>query len=629
MFHRTSLLTPLMFMALGAAGQAADCTGISPWVATTTYPVGAQVTYGGSLYQAAVSTTNVQPSYCLACGWWVKVGDCGTVVTCAAAPSVPTGLASPSQTSSSVALAWNAATAGAGCTITYSIMQDGSQVASGLTGTSTTINNLQANRTYNFAVAAVDQKGGSLSASIPVTTKPIQTTCTAAPTVPTGLAASNVTSSSVTLNWNASSANSGCTITYQVYVNGSAFGGALGGTSAILGGLSPSTPYTIGVAALDQAGSSSKATTNVTTQPDNPTVEPSFMAYSSNGMKPLSINANNEYLGPDGMPFGVTKNGQLRTFKSIADLMSKAQFQAIFPTLFGIPIDYGTWQDTQASHGKGVLTYEALVTAAAHYPDFANHGSRHDRIRELAAMLGNFAHETTGGYGSFAMGSSRYKYGLFFIEEVSGSVSCDQAACNDYCVADATWGYACSIPPQPYGDGTLKKPKYHGRGPIQLSYNYNYGQMSEQLQIPGPSGKMDGLLYQPWSLTKDGVLCFRSGFWFWMTPQAPKPSAHDVMAMRWTPSAADSAAGRVPGYGEVVNIINGGLECTQPLKDQTRDRIGYYLTFLAAIGGTNADGTLKVNPRAGGSSSDGSYGAGDPANPAAGYCLDCVTMQHY
>jgi hypothetical protein len=38
--------------------------------------------------------------------------------------------------------------------------------------------------------------------------------------------------------------------------------------------------------------------------------------------------------------------------------------------------------------------------------------------------------------------------------------------------------------------------------------------------------------------------------WFWMTPQSPKPSAHDVMAGRWTPSAADRAAGRKPGFGE-------------------------------------------------------------------------------
>lgn len=35
-----------------------------------------------------------------------------------------------------------------------------------------------------------------------------------------------------------------------------------------------------------------------------------------------------------------------------------------------------------------------------------------------------------------------------------------------------------------------------------------------------------------------------------MTAQSPKPSAHDVMAGRWTPTAQDTADGRAPGFGE-------------------------------------------------------------------------------
>jgi hypothetical protein len=44
-----------------------------------------------------------------------------------------------------------------------------------------------------------------------------------------------------------------------------------------------------------------------------------------------------------------------------------------------------------------------------------------------------------------------------------------------------------------------------------------------------------------------------------MTAQSPKPSAHDVMAGNYCPSAADTAANRLPGFGMTVNIINGGL----------------------------------------------------------------------
>jgi basic endochitinase B len=48
--------------------------------------------------------------------------------------------------------------------------------------------------------------------------------------------------------------------------------------------------------------------------------------------------------------------------------------------------------------------------------------------------------------------------------------------------------------------------------------------------------------------------------WFWMTEQLPKPSAHDVMVGRWSPTNEDTIAARAPGL-VTVNIINGGLEC--------------------------------------------------------------------
>ncbi|KAK6922531.1 Glycoside hydrolase, family 19, catalytic [Dillenia turbinata] len=59
-----------------------------------------------------------------------------------------------------------------------------------------------------------------------------------------------------------------------------------------------------------------------------------------------------------------------------------------------------------------------------------------------------------------------------------------------------------------------------------------------------------------------------------MTPQSPKPSCHAVMTGGWTPSSADTAAGRVPGYGVATNIINGGVECGKGSNPQGQDRIG-------------------------------------------------------
>jgi hypothetical protein len=62
-----------------------------------------------------------------------------------------------------------------------------------------------------------------------------------------------------------------------------------------------------------------------------------------------------------------------------------------------------------------------------------------------------------------------------------------------------------------------------------------------------------------------------------LTPQGNKPSSHDVIIGKWTPSTADTSAGRVPGYGVITNIINGGLECGKGPDDRVADRNGFYV----------------------------------------------------
>lgn len=50
----------------------------------------------------------------------------------------------------------------------------------------------------------------------------------------------------------------------------------------------------------------------------------------------------------------------------------------------------------------------------------------------------------------------------------------------------------------------------------------------------GPCGEALGLdlLNQPELVSSDPVVAFRTALWFWMTPQSPKPSCHDVMQGR-------------------------------------------------------------------------------------------------
>ncbi len=90
--------------------------------------------------------------------------------------------------------------------------------------------------------------------------------CTVIPSVPSGLASSGVTSTSLTLSWSASTAGSGCTIEYRVYVNGTLTYSPTG-TSVAVSGLSPSTTYSFRVASIDQAGTSAQSTALSVTTP--------------------------------------------------------------------------------------------------------------------------------------------------------------------------------------------------------------------------------------------------------------------------------------------------------------------------------------------------------------------------
>ncbi|NJL10794.1 MAG: hypothetical protein HC908_13215 [Calothrix sp. SM1_7_51] len=82
----------------------------------------------------------------------------------------------------------------------------------------------------------------------------------------------------------------------------------------------------------------------------------------------------------------------------------------------------------------------------------------------------------------------------------------------------------------------------------------------------------------------DGAIAFQTGLWFWMTPQSPKPSCHEVMSGGWTPSPDDTSKGRVPGFGMTINIINGGLECGRPSDGRIESRVKFYKQFCQMLG---------------------------------------------
>jgi len=113
----------------------------------------------------------------------------------------------------------------------------------------------------------------------------VSTPDTVAPSVPTGLTASNESTTTVDLDWNASTDNVGVT-GYNVYTNGSS-PVAVSTTSVTVAGLSPNTSYTFSVSAYDAASNESaqssgvSATTNQLSQVAAPSLTPAGGTYTS------------------------------------------------------------------------------------------------------------------------------------------------------------------------------------------------------------------------------------------------------------------------------------------------------------------------------------------------------------
>jgi len=211
-----------------------------------------------------------------------------------------------------------------------------------------------------------------------------------------------------------------------------------------------------------------------------------------------------------------------------------------------------------------LYAYDALIRVAARYPEFAAVGTPAARLRELAAFLAQIAHETTGGWAAAPGGPEAW--GLYFEQELG----CETGTCTQYCDADNVQ-YPCQ-----------SGKTYHGRGPIQLSWNFNYGAFGAALGLD--------LLSNPDLVTSNGDIAFETALWFWMTPQMPKPSAHAALLGLWQPADADRAAGRAPGFGMTINIINGGLECGIPADASVLDRIRFFEHFAQLLGTSVGDG---------------------------------------
>ncbi|KAI4304133.1 hypothetical protein MLD38_039684 [Melastoma candidum] len=176
--------------------------------------------------------------------------------------------------------------------------------------------------------------------------------------------------------------------------------------------------------------------------------------------------------------------------------------------------------------GKGFYSRQVFLDAVGGYPEFGRVGSVDDSKREIAAFFAHVTHET----GHFC-----------YIEENGG-------ASKDYC-DDTVTAYPCN-----------PNKGYYGRGPIQLSWNYNYGPAGQSIGFDG--------LNSPETVANDPLVSFKASLWYWMN------SVHSKMS---------------EGFGATIRAINGALECDGANPATVQARVNYYTDYCNQLGVSPGD----------------------------------------
>ncbi|HWU10507.1 MAG TPA: glycoside hydrolase family 19 protein [Streptomyces sp.] len=196
-------------------------------------------------------------------------------------------------------------------------------------------------------------------------------------------------------------------------------------------------------------------------------------------------------------------------------VVSESQFNQMFPSR------------------NSFYTYNGLKAALSAYPGFANTGSDTVKKREAAAFLANVSHETGGLVHIVEQNTANYPH---------------------YC--DTSQPYGC-----PAGQAA-----YYGRGPIQLSWNFNYKAAGDALGID--------LLGNPWQVEQNAAVAWKTGLWYWNTQSGPGTmTPHNAIV-------------NGAGFGETIRSINGSIECNGGNPAQVQSRINKFQAFVQILGTT-------------------------------------------
>ena len=213
--------------------------------------------------------------------WTPLSSNAGVVEIDEQAPSAPSNLVASNPTSSTIDLSWSASTDNVSVAGYFIYFSDGT-LATTAPSNSITVNGLNPSTSYTFYVTAYDavmNESGQSNTATQITTGLPDTE---APTAPANLVASNITTSSIDLTWNASTDNVGV-VGYYVYQGGVQVSDVTSSTSTTISGLSESTQYSFYVTAYDAAGNESSQSNTVTPTTDSPCVADSICVTSFEG----------------------------------------------------------------------------------------------------------------------------------------------------------------------------------------------------------------------------------------------------------------------------------------------------------------------------------------------------------
>jgi chitodextrinase len=319
----TDTTPPSVPRSLGVAGATGASISLAWGAATDNVAVTGYRTYVNNAYGATTSLTSATVSG-LRCGnaYTLEVdavdaqgnaspratviGSTGAC-TDTQAPSTPSGVVATSRTATSIALSWTASTDNVGVT-GYGLHRDGTEV--GTTSTASGIvTGLSCNTSYTLSVDAYDAAGNRSSRSALMVST---TACsdTSAPSVPTGLAASNVTQTSLSLAWNASTDNVRVA-GYYVYRDGNRVASP-SASPAPQSGLVCGTAYAFAVEAYDAAGNRSpRASTTASTSACSTTLQWTLCANEGqhcafSGAREVRYGANGTFTAPRTFADGVS-----------------------------------------------------------------------------------------------------------------------------------------------------------------------------------------------------------------------------------------------------------------------------------------------------------------------------------